>query len=129
MEMFILGMIVGVALAWFVVRWLVEHALARAQRELGTKSLEQLIEHMEQQLAQHDESEQESKLPVTVEQHNNIYMIYESKTSQFLAQGQDYWEVMSRLEKIYPDRLFEVVGGDAVAIKSFMSTSDQPRAV
>jgi hypothetical protein len=128
MEMFILGMIVGVALAWFVVRWLVEHALARAQRELGTKSLDQLIEHMEQQLAQPNDTDHALKLPVTVEQHNNIYMIYESKTSQFLAQGQDYWEVMNRLEKIYPNQLFEVVGGDAVAIKSFMSTSDEPRA-
>lgn len=127
MEMFILGIIVGVALSWLLVRWLVEHALAQAQRELGAERLEQLINRMEQELAQHNAEEHELKLPITVEQHNNTYMIYESETSQFLAQGQDYWEVMGRLEKIYPNRLFEVVGGDIEAIKSFMSTSEQPR--
>lgn len=128
MQMFILGMVVGIIISWLMVRWLINHALDRIEKQIGQTSLDQLMNHMGQHTNQQRVADAEfDKMPVTVEQHNNIYMVYHTDTSQFLAQGQDYWEVMSRLENIYPDRLFEITGGDAQAIATFMTTSEQAR--
>lgn len=128
MEMFILGVVVGMVISWFIVQRLITHVLNRLEKEMGSGALDQLVDHMEQHTNQQSVADAEfDKMPVTVEQHNNIYMVYHTDTSQFLAQGQDYWEVMSRLENIYPDCLFEITGGDAQAIATFMTTSEQAR--
>ena len=129
MEMFILGMIVGVALSWFIVRLLVEHAVQKVRRELGV-DFDQVIDHMEKELKQADrESDDADKIKITLERHNNTYLVYDKDTSQFMAQGHDYWDLMNKLNRVYPEQLFEIVDGDKQVVEDFMSTSEKTGAV
>jgi uncharacterized membrane-anchored protein YhcB (DUF1043 family) len=128
MEMFIIGMVVGFALAWLIIRLMVESALDRAQKNLGEIEFEKLIQHMEQELEQKNSTELQDtdKIKVTLERHNNTFMVYDSATSMFLAQGQDYQEVVQRMTQLYPEQLFEIVSGDHQAIQLFMESSESP---
>lgn len=129
MEMFLLGLIAGFALSWLIVRLLVEHAVQKVQRELGV-DFARVIDHMEKELKQADgESDDAGKIKITLERHGHSYMVYDSATSQFLAQGQDYWDLMAKLSQLYPEQLFEIVGGDKQVVQEFMSTSEKTGAV
>jgi hypothetical protein len=132
MEMFLLGILTGVIIAWLAVRWLVEAAVAQVQKSLSDEEFDRVVDEMGNRLdaltAQNQPDEPEDKIAVTLERHNGLFLVYLKDNSRFLTQGTSYQQVMQNLKLDYPDRLFEIVDGDVDAIRDFMASSEQTTA-
>jgi hypothetical protein len=128
MEMFVLGVIFGLAIAALAIKLIVGAAVNRVQRELGP-DFDRVVDRMAKELEEQEESNA-GQVAVTLERHNDSFLVYHNKTSQFLAQGPDYWSVIEKLETMYPENTtFKITAGETQAVRDFIASSDLPRPV
>jgi hypothetical protein len=128
MEMFVLGVIFGLAIAALATKLIVGAAVNRVQQELGP-DFDRVIDRMAKELEEQEDLES-GQVGVTLERHNDSFLVYHNETSQFLAQGPDYWSVIEKLETMYPENTtFKIMAGETQAVRDFITSSDLPRPV
>ena len=72
------------------------------RERMAERHLTQLLKHVEI-----EEEQEELKMPISVEKHNDILFVYNKTTNEFLAQGKTATELSDALEKRFPGKRFE----------------------
>lgn len=94
----ILGILLGVIffVLGFIQGW-------RMRELYAVKKLDELLNKVEQEV---DEEIKESIIPITIEKHQDTYFVYGVNDNQFIAQGNNRWELEKNLETRYPGKKF-----------------------
>jgi Na+-transporting methylmalonyl-CoA/oxaloacetate decarboxylase gamma subunit len=76
------------------------------------RRLDQHLEEIAEELAT------EQLIPLTVEQHEDQFLCYNSITKAFVCQGTDLEDIIKRFKARYPDKSASVYNGDPLAVKT-----------
>lgn len=98
----VLAMILGYALAKLIIAWF-EHKLM--------KHLDAEIGHVVRDL------DSGQLIPLTVEQHNEIFLCYNSITNEFVCQGTDLYDIARRFNERYPGKNATIHRGDTEVLR------------
>lgn len=108
---FLLGTLVGALAVYMVVKVTVWYYMHQMAKHIDLEKLaEKLVE-----------KSTEIALVVRIEQHADMYYVYEDDTNQFLAQGKNYVEVEPLLLKASNGRNI-LARGNREVIEQFKST-------
>lgn len=110
---FVAGAVVAVwVIAMFVRRWaerlrrLLEEALAEEAGEKTTK------------ISKQEAVDSGKIIPLTVEFENNLYYCYNSKTNQFICQGENVGEIIDKFKARFPGLNAFFESGDEKALET-----------
>lgn len=119
---FLAGGLVAVwVVAMFVRRWatrlrnLLEEALAEEAGETVTK------------ISKEEAVASDKIIPLTVEFDNNLYYCYNSKTNQFVCQGENVGEIISKFKERFPGLNAFFDSGDETAIATLKQQLKETR--
>lgn len=107
---FIIGIVVGAVLI-LLVQWIIVIALQR-HANMQVKELEQLLK-------QHENSQ---NIRARVEHVNGCFYIYDSKTDEFLVQGNSVGEMDAILKQRWPEKTIQIAEGVGNAVQQLKET-------
>lgn len=108
---FIMGGIVAVwIVVYFVRRW------AERLRSLLEQALAEEAGKTTTSISKEEAVASEKIIPLTVEFENNLYYCYNSKTNQFICQGENVDEIISKFKARFPGLNAFFDAGDEAAL-------------
>lgn len=119
---FVAGIVVAVwIMAYFVRRWaerlrgLLEEALAEEAGKTTTS------------ISKDEAVASDKIIPLTVEFDNNLYYCYNSKTNQFICQGENVDEIIEKFKSRFPGLNAFFDSGDETALKTLRQQLKETR--
>lgn len=115
------GLVAVWVMAYFVRRWaerlrsMIEQALAEDAGEKVTS------------ISKEEAVASEKVIPLTVEFDNNLYYCYNSKTNQFVCQGENVDEIISKFKARFPGLNAFFDAGDEAAIATLKQQLKETR--
>lgn len=89
---FILNILLGIFLGWAVAQIIGGYLRAK------------LISNIHEKIEEAAEEMKERWIMVNIEQHDDIFYLYEKDTNQFIAQGKTIEEISQRCQERFKDR-------------------------
>jgi hypothetical protein len=102
----VLGIVLGIAIGAWLFYIGIKIVMAR------------LIARIEGDLEQALEQAKEESIPCRVEQHNEIFFMYNNDTNEFMAQGSDLKELCKHIRSRWANRKVSVVAGDNAVLET-----------
>jgi len=119
---FVVGAVVSVwAMAYFVRRW-VERLQQLLQEALAEEAGEKTTS-----ISKEEAVASEKIIPLTVEFENNLYYCYNSKTNQFVCQGENVSEIIEKFKARFPGLNAFFDAGDEAAIATLKQQLKETR--
>lgn len=78
----------------------------RFREYLATKKMDTLIGILNEQAKEREQEIQKNVMFVTIEKHNDMFLVYEKDTNKFLTQSTNQKELGENLKKMFPNKRF-----------------------
>lgn len=114
MEIFFLGVVVGVILHQIYVKFVVWQTL----REMKRNGID--FEDLFDQNLRSDRQDQVVK--ARLEQHGNLFLLYDAVTSEFIAQGNSATEIEGQVNQVRPNQAVIVIDSDPAVLARYRKT-------
>jgi hypothetical protein len=101
---FLIGFFLGILLTSIAVKIVTWWTI----REIQRRGLDRILADIEAKSGQ--ESFQTNNVLLKVEQHQDIFLLFDANTNQFVTQGRDYQEIRDILIKMFRDRSVTISG-------------------
>ena len=118
--MLILGLVIGMFIAWATVWFMLKTVITKVNDEMG-KILDQAVEAAE-------EASSKIEILARVELHGDTFYAYNKETNEFMAQGKTLKEIKEHMFKRYDKTKYNVMAdpeSDADVLKKLKATTQE----
>ena len=116
----IVGIVIGMLVAWATVWFMLKTVITRVNDEMG-KILDQAVEAAE-------EANSKIEILARVELHGDTFYAYNKETNEFMAQGRTLKEIKEHMFKRYDKTKYNVVAdphNDADVLEKLKATTQE----